>query len=77
MGWLVMLVLATFAAEQARTPVMVRIDACTFTMGRDNAGDESPAHRVTLSAYQLGKYDVTNADFVNPMGFAAFPIPRR
>jgi formylglycine-generating enzyme required for sulfatase activity len=53
-------------------PVMVSIPAGTFTMGckdgRDNvegldkcgnASNETPAHEVTLDAFQLGKYEVT------------------
>ncbi|MDD5391559.1 MAG: SUMF1/EgtB/PvdO family nonheme iron enzyme [Thiothrix sp.] len=47
---------------------MVSIPAGTFTMGcvkgRDDANndcenDEKPAHKVTLSAFQIGKYEVT------------------
>jgi formylglycine-generating enzyme required for sulfatase activity len=50
---------------------MVAVPAGTFTMGRSDRGDddaygssnESPAHSVTLSAYEIGKYEVTNAEF--------------
>jgi formylglycine-generating enzyme required for sulfatase activity len=53
-------------------PVMVAIPAGTFTMGCENRRDnvegvdkcdsvkyETPAHEVTLDAFQLGKYEVT------------------
>ncbi len=39
----------------------------TFTMGDSWGGgdyDERPTHRVTLSSYQLGKYEVTNEQYV-------------
>jgi formylglycine-generating enzyme required for sulfatase activity len=43
---------------------MTRIPAGAFTMGSD-AGpeDERPAHRVTLAAFEIDLFPVTNADF--------------
>lgn len=43
---------------------MVRVPAGEFMMG-DNAGDEDarPAHRVTLTAYDIGAYEVTNDEY--------------
>jgi len=59
-------------------PVMVPVTGGTFTMGcrdekRDGAceDDEKPAHEVTLSDFQIGKYEVTNeeyAAFLNAYG---------
>lgn len=49
-------------------PEMVNIPAGTFTMGCDGkrddveggcSGYEKPAHKVTLNAFQMGKYEVT------------------
>jgi formylglycine-generating enzyme required for sulfatase activity len=49
-------------------PEMVSIPAGTFTMGCDSKrddveggcfDDEKPAHKVTLNAFQMGKYEVT------------------
>ena len=57
---------------------MVSVPAGTFTMGaRDDlddgeyAGDdEYPRHEVTLSAYQIGKYEVTNGQYCEVMNYA-------
>jgi serine/threonine-protein kinase len=41
---------------------MVLIPAGTFTMGSDNGhADEKPPHKVSLSAFYMDKYEVTNA----------------
>lgn len=52
-------------------PEVVRIPGGTFTMGclnteRDGKcqDDEKPAHEVTISTFSMGKYEVTNAEFV-------------
>jgi iron(II)-dependent oxidoreductase len=43
---------------------MVKIPAGSFTMGSDNgAEDEAPAHQVDLPAFEIDKFEVTNADF--------------
>jgi formylglycine-generating enzyme required for sulfatase activity len=43
---------------------MVQIPAGPFTMGSDGGpGDETPAHQVDLAAYEIDKFEVTNADF--------------
>jgi formylglycine-generating enzyme len=47
-------------------PAMVRIPGGSFTMGSDQgAEDERPAHRVTLSSFQIDATEVTNAQFAN------------
>jgi formylglycine-generating enzyme required for sulfatase activity len=44
--------------------VMADIPAGPFTMGSDKGGpDETPVHQVDLPAYQIDKFEVTNADF--------------
>ena len=44
---------------------MVTVPAGTFPMGADLAppGDESPLHMVTLPAFLIYRYEVTNADY--------------
>ncbi len=43
---------------------MILIPAGTFTMGSDRrADDEKPSHKVYLTAYYIGKYEVTNAEY--------------
>jgi formylglycine-generating enzyme required for sulfatase activity len=44
---------------------MVTVPAGTFNMGADlvPAGDESPAHAVTLAAYRISRNEVSNANY--------------
>jgi ribose/xylose/arabinose/galactoside ABC-type transport system permease subunit/formylglycine-generating enzyme required for sulfatase activity len=48
------------------TDIMIDIPAGPFTMG-NNAGaeDEAPAHQADLSAFEIDRFEVTNADFAN------------
>lgn len=56
----------------------VSVPAGTFTMGNSEVGDdltfvgpeELPRHEVTLSAYDIGKFEVTNAQFATVMNWA-------
>jgi formylglycine-generating enzyme required for sulfatase activity len=51
-------------AAPAVTDIMVEIPAGPFTMGNDaGADDEAPAHEVDLPAFEIDKFEVTNADF--------------
>lgn len=44
--------------------IMVSIPAGPFLMGSDTGrGDEAPAHEVDLPAFEIDKFEVTNADF--------------
>jgi iron(II)-dependent oxidoreductase len=46
------------------TQDMVEIPAGAFTMGSDDSDPEdAPAHAVDLPAYQIDRFEVTNADF--------------
>jgi formylglycine-generating enzyme required for sulfatase activity len=48
----------------AVTERMVEIPAGPFTMGQDDGDREDrPAHQVDLPAYEIDKFEVTNADF--------------
>ena len=57
------------AGAEAPTPppvpeMMVEIPAGEFTMGNDGGDDdEKPAHTVTLEAFEIDMFEVTNADF--------------
>jgi len=56
----------------------VSVPAGTFTMGRTASGDDAsfggsdelPNHQVTLSAYDIGKFEVTNQQFATVMNWA-------
>ncbi len=60
---------------------MVLVPAGTFTMGRTSAGDDAqygdanelPTHSVTLSAYQIGKHEVTNQQYCEVLNWAIDP----
>jgi serine/threonine-protein kinase len=41
----------------------VTVPAGEFTMGSNDYGDEKPIHRVHLSAYQIARHPVTNAQY--------------
>jgi len=67
---------ATAPAATVNIPVieMISVQGGTFTMGctkeqgRDCSDDERPSHRVTLSNFSIGKYPVTQAQWVAVMG---------
>jgi iron(II)-dependent oxidoreductase len=57
---------AVLSAALAQTPVseMIIVPAGPFTMGSsEGPDDERPAHEVTLSAYSIDRFPVTNAQF--------------
>lgn len=71
---------ATWTLESADVgPNMIDIPAGTFTMGRGDKdddvlygrSDELPRHEVTLSAYQIGKYEVTVGEVCRALNWAA------
>ena len=47
---------------------MVDIQGGIFRMGSDERKEEQPIHEVTLSAFQIGKYPVTQAQYEAVMG---------
>ncbi len=52
---------------------MVSMGVGTFEMGdpwAEWAGDELPVHLVTLSAYEIGKYEVTNQEYADMLNWA-------
>jgi len=59
-------------------PDTVSVGTGTFTMGRTASGDDAlygtadelPQHEVTLGAYQIGKYEVTNKEYCDVLNWA-------
>ena len=52
---------------------LVDVPAGTFQMGdpwNEGDGDEVPVHAVTLDAYRIGKYEVTNQEYANVLNWA-------
>jgi formylglycine-generating enzyme required for sulfatase activity len=62
------------SSRKAIEPEMVRVEGGTFTMGctSEQGGDcydsEKPTHQVTVSGFQMGKYEVTQAQWRVVMG---------
>ncbi|GAB1444135.1 hypothetical protein MASR2M39_29810 [Ignavibacteriales bacterium] len=59
--------------EKVSTPVchveMISVEGDTFTMGSNEGdSDEKPTHRVTISSFMIGKYEVTQELWENVMG---------
>ncbi|MCP4699538.1 MAG: SUMF1/EgtB/PvdO family nonheme iron enzyme [Gammaproteobacteria bacterium] len=55
-----------FKDGSARGPEMIKLPGGTFRMGdiqSGDDGDEKPVHKVTLSAFAMGKYEVTFEEY--------------
>ena len=62
-----MMAAMTNFAQSSRVilPIMVEVKGGTYSMGSNAiANDEKPAHKVTLSDFSIGKYEVTYAEFL-------------
>jgi formylglycine-generating enzyme required for sulfatase activity len=64
----------TFAQTAGvKMPQMVHVEGGTFMMGNNNGNqDEKPLHKVAVTSFYFGKYEVTNSDFkkfVDATGF--------
>jgi formylglycine-generating enzyme required for sulfatase activity len=73
--WLVLIaVMAVSAYAQSKVPdTFVRINGGTFTMGSpanepEREDNEGPQHQVTVSAFYMGKYEVTQKEYQEVMG---------
>jgi len=56
----------TVPARPPVTDVMVEVPAGSFVMGSDTGDPEDrPAHEVDLPAFEIDKFEVTNADFAS------------
>jgi uncharacterized repeat protein (TIGR02543 family) len=62
-------------AEFVSLPEMIAVAAGSFDMGSPTAvsGPEYPVHTVTLSAYAIGKYEVTNQQYCDVLNWAHHP----
>jgi formylglycine-generating enzyme required for sulfatase activity len=62
-------------------PGMIAVAAGSFSMGRTSSGDDAtfggsdelPVHTVTLSAYEIGKFEVTNQQYCDVLNWAKDP----
>jgi len=64
-------VAAILSVYVLKEPVMVRLPGGTFMMGSESSEaiqDERPVHQVTLSSFEIGKYEVTQAEWISVMG---------
>jgi len=55
------------------TPQMVSVPAGSFEMGdpwSEGYSNELPVHTVTLSAYEIGKFEVTNSEYADILNWA-------
>jgi len=58
-------------APPMQMPEMVAVPGGTFEMGYGAAGTASgPVHDVTLSAYEIGKYEITNDEYASMLNYA-------
>ena len=58
-------------------PPMVSIPAGEFLMGSDRGrADEKPVHKVTVPAFQMGKYEVTIAEFRKFIEATNYPMSK-
>ena len=67
------LIEVTSADEGEDEDVMAEVPASTFVMGdpwREGSGDEWPVHEVTLSAYQISRYEVSNQEYADILNWA-------
>jgi formylglycine-generating enzyme required for sulfatase activity len=51
-------------ALRKSTSEMILVPGGEFAMGSDTDGDHSPAHPVRLQPFYIGKYEVTNAEYL-------------
>lgn len=77
---LVSIALSSFTLNAKQTtfiePPMQTIPAGTFFMGSDRGEEnEKPVREVTISAFQMGKYEVTNAEFALFIKDTNFEMP--
>jgi len=63
-------VLGDYVNSHSTTIEMIQIPGGSFQMGSTSSGysDERPVHTVTLSAFKMGKYEVTQAQYYAVMG---------
>src|SRR3954449_7915998 len=61
----------------ATDPGLIRIPVGSFLMGDERGeADERPVHRVTVSAFALGRFPVTNEQYGRFLEATRAPAPR-
>jgi formylglycine-generating enzyme required for sulfatase activity len=55
---------------------MVFVSGGPFIMGDDNQPKASPAHEVDVEAFFIGKYEVTNAEYMEFVNTTGYPMPK-
>ncbi len=66
---ILMLVLFSFTfSEELNLDNMVFIEGEVFKMGSNGEDDEKPVHKVTVSSFYMGKYEVTQKEWKEIMG---------
>jgi len=54
--------------ETNRPIEMINVQGGSFMMGNNEFYDENPVHKVTLSSFEIGKYEITQAQWRRVMG---------
>ncbi len=70
-----LVVRATVRLPDGTRARLVLVPPGPFVMGRDDAGDESPAHTRMLPAYLIGETAVTNAQYLAFCAATGHPLP--
>ncbi len=56
-----------------RFPVMIRVPAGTAVIGfgtKASSSPSGPAHKVTIDEYEMGKFEITNGEYVDMLNYA-------
>jgi formylglycine-generating enzyme required for sulfatase activity len=69
LGWMMVWVLSAQLQAQVAEPEMVFVEGGTFQMGTaEGTKKELPVHAVTLHSFYIGKYEITQNQWVAVMG---------
>ncbi len=61
---------AYYFSTAAKKPKMIFVKGGTFQMGSNNGdSDEKPIHQVNISDFYIGKYEITQKEWEDVMGF--------
>lgn len=74
---LLLLLAGSTAFAQTEDPAMVLIPAGEFTMGKNSPGtsDWQPEHKVSVDAFYMDKYEVTNRQYHDFCKATGYPLP--
>lgn len=58
-------------------PSMITVKGGTFTMGNDaDKAKDNPTHQVTVSDFNIGKYEITNKEYLNFLSESSTNLPK-